>query len=306
MSPNWDTPSVAPLPLPLARYIYGHSAALDLALYKTTQAYGLDFNYLSADNGIGPVLDQYGEFARVESDLMAAYIEAAGASGSLVDVGANIGTICLPLAAAFADLRVLAVEANRHTAGVLSKNVEQNSLSNVEVVHAAVGARSGTIDFPTPPLDMAISYGRLGAHMAGRVPSEPVRLRMLDEIAPPDTKLVKIDVEGFEDQVLAGAGRVLNDLRPVWVVEANPSARHVTEAVMRRFLAAGYRLHGLLTPFVTGRAPRGAKLERWTLDLNFVARPAEHSNLWDLPAITDPEAPWIIDRKAYPYLARYA
>jgi FkbM family methyltransferase len=274
-------------------------------LYKSTDAYGLRFTYHASDTGIGPILAQYGEFSRVQLDLLNDYVAHAGRRGAFLDIGANIGAICAPLAAANPDLRVIAVEANAHTASVLAANAVNNGLANIEIVHAAAGRTSGLIDFPTLKPGMSASFGEVGMHMAGRLPTEKVRLCSLDEIAPADTRLVKIDVEGFEGEVLAGASHLINHVRPVWSIEANPQARAVTHAAMSTMLAADYRLFWLLTPFVSPAPYRDAAPARWTLDLNFMALPAGQPNLWDLPEIVDPGAPWVTERRAYRFLERY-
>src|SRR4051812_3701795 len=111
-------------------------------MLDSTRAYGLDFLFPLHDHVVGSALKFYGEFARPEVDLIGAYMNALQL-GSILDVGANIGSIALPLASRRPDWRVLAFEAHRGLAGVLSANVFGNGLSNVEVFHAAVGAQRG-------------------------------------------------------------------------------------------------------------------------------------------------------------------
>jgi FkbM family methyltransferase len=272
-------------------------------LFAQTEAYGLDFTYAEADSGIGPCLAEFGEFARVELDLIEVYMRDR--KGTFLDVGANIGAISLPIAARLPDCRIISVEANRRIAAILCANAVNNRLGNVDVITAALGRGSGLAKFPTPPLTTRLSYGELGKHLADTMPTEVVRLCALDDIAPDDTRLVKVDVEGAEETVLEGAGRVLREVRPVWVIEANPRTRAQTARVMRTLIEAQYRLFWLYTPFVLPKPARGAPRGPALIDLNFVALPPGAENVWDLPAIVDVNAAWPSSRQGFPYFANY-
>lgn len=274
-------------------------------MFTATNAYGLRFTTIAADTMIGRALAVHGEFARIELDLIEAYLQHLGGRGVYLDVGANIGTLSLPLARKFPQLRIVAIEANRNVANVLAANVVNNGLAGVEVIHAVAGSGPGIGQFPTPPLTTSFNYGNLGMHLLGRMPTEPVRITTLDETAPDDTLLVKLDVEGHEAEVLAGAQRVLQQVRPVWVAEANPNAREHTASVMQLFLEHGYRLFWLLTPFITPFPLRGPPRKFSMVDLNFVALPPGVDNIWDLPQFHSPADPWVTERAAYPYFARY-
>lgn len=61
----------------------------------TTEAYGLEFEVPVSDIGVGLCPREYGEFARPELDFI-----TASCGGDLLDVGANVGAICLPFASA--------------------------------------------------------------------------------------------------------------------------------------------------------------------------------------------------------------
>src|SRR5205823_6514575 len=88
-------------------------------------------------------------------------------------------------------------------ADIASRNIALNALRNVELVRKAVGARSGTVEI----------VGNSGGVLGNRRPGIPVlsaEMISLDEFFSdrvPD--LVKIDVEGYEYDVLKGASRCL-------------------------------------------------------------------------------------------------
>lgn len=163
-------------------------------MLETTSAYGLKLLVPAQDSGVGQSLRENGEFARIEVEL----IKELLGGGVLIDVGANIGSIALPAASA-ASL-VIALEANRGFANVLAANALNNSLWNVSVVHAAVGEIDRLARFPMMPLGAAGNLGTSGFHMTGKYPEEVVCMTTLDRIAPAETKVVKIDVEGMRDR----------------------------------------------------------------------------------------------------------
>lgn len=278
-------------------------------MIDVTRAYGLTFSIPANDVGISLLLRNSGEFARVESDLIIDYMRAAG-GGTYIDVGGNIGTIALPVAAASSDNRVIAVEAQRFLAMLLSANAVQNNLANMSVIHAAAGAEAGLVAFPqTDPAlrERQTNYGIIGLGVSGleSLPTENVRACTLDEIAPANTRFVKLDVEGFEAEVLAGADRLIDDIRPCWLIETNNRTSAAAHLCMRRLRAANYRLFWFYAPFVTPNAERETG-QSWLGDLNFLAVPVEiDRNPWSLTEI-EGEAPDLQVRKdCFQYLINY-
>jgi FkbM family methyltransferase len=136
-------------------------------------------------------------------------------TGTVVDVGANIGFIAVR--AGRTASRVIAIEPHPTRFRYLERNVALNGLSNVTCVNCAVGAAEGALALydvdPTlgpRPLDVSATPGRGKCH---RVP-----LRTLDSLVD-QADLVKIDVEGYETEVLRGASSLLTR-GPRLVIEA--------------------------------------------------------------------------------------
>jgi len=122
-----------------------------------------------------------------------------------VDVGANIGALAMHASALVGDTgRVVAVEAHPRTAGFLRANVELNRRSNVTVLNFAVGERNGTLRFTDVKSDE-----KNGVVESGGM---EVQVRTLDDLlggTPGPIRLLKLDVEGYELNVLRGGGAVL-------------------------------------------------------------------------------------------------
>lgn len=173
--------------------------------------------------------------------------------GSTVfDVGANVGYYALLAGRSVGpDGRVFAFEATPAVATRLAENVALNGLDNVTVVHSAVCDRSGEIEFRLHDDD---SEGNSMVNFAADWPTVRVPAVSLDEYAADHglerVDVVKVDVEGAEPLVLAGATRLLSAARPpVLIMESNPDALKAggsSPADLRARLAAfGYRCYGV-------------------------------------------------------------
>jgi FkbM family methyltransferase len=132
-----------------------------------------------------------------------------------VDVGAHVGLLSMQMAPDFQ--RVIAFEPSADNAECFKLNVEA---PNVTLYPVALGARMGAAAL------------RLGRNNTGdnRVevngpPDYPVgelskvRLHPLDMYELEDVDLIKIDVQGYEAEVLRGACDTINKNKPVLLIE---------------------------------------------------------------------------------------
>lgn len=137
-------------------------------------------------------------------------------SGDLfVDVGANIGVYAL-WASEVEGVDVVAFEPSSTTYGRVIENVRLNQLDHrVQVVRKAVGSRPGAVRLTTGQ----DAVNRIVGELEG---TEEVELTTLDaELDQRKPALVKIDVEGAELDVLAGARQSILRHRPALIVEVN-------------------------------------------------------------------------------------
>lgn len=141
-----------------------------------------------------------------------------------VDVGANIGAFTV-MAAGVAGARVLAFEASPDTFEMLARNIRLNGFDDrVKAVHAAAGRSEGTTQF-----SIGLGTENYVTNGAAAGNSVTVKMTTLDkELAgnPPD--LLKVDVEGFETEVFAGATSTLRNpkLKAIIVERDNLGARY--------------------------------------------------------------------------------
>lgn len=143
-----------------------------------------------------------------------------------IDVGANVGAYTV-LASGVAGARALSFEPCPGTFWYLARNVKLNDLeARTEPFNLALGAEEGLIHL-TEGLG---TENYVSAHPeAGR--TTPVRVTSLDKMLESrNPVLLKIDVEGFERQVLAGASRTLaNPALQAFVIERAGNANRYGE-----------------------------------------------------------------------------
>lgn len=225
------------------------------------EAYGFQFAFPAKDTVVGRCLRDFGEFGRIGMTLST----QMSRGGVFIDVGANVGAYSLPVSRSAS--RVISIEAHADIAAILLDNVATNHIKNIAVIHAAVGRAPGSTNFPTPPLNEERNFGATGANLHS-APRQRTPVITLDEVATPDTVLVKVDVEGAESDVLLGAERTLSAYRPAWLVEAN------SPDIVPTFREQSYRTYWFWDPFVTPLARTvwpGKRLG----DLSVLAIPAE-------------------------------
>lgn len=192
--------------------------------------------YNPLDRYLGRSLDVYGEFSEGEVELFRRLVRPGDV---VLDVGANIGAHTLPLARLAGPAgEVVAFEPQRVLFQTLCANMALNSVTNARCLPYAVGAAAGEIDAPRPDYARPGSFGSLA--VGGPGPAERVRVVTVDSLALDRCRLIKVDVEGYEEQVLRGAAGTLERLRPVLYVENDREER--SAALVRYVAGLGYEM----------------------------------------------------------------
>ena len=147
------------------------------------------------------------------------------------DVGANFGYYSLLVSRySGAKAAVYAFEPLRRNFEMLKQNRELNDYENISMFNVALSDKNGMTEF-VAPLDNNLGRGHL-ANECGELSEEKIVVETvtLDSFVARHgiTRLdaIKVDIEGAEMLFLRGAGRTLVDLRPLLIVECNPSALH--------------------------------------------------------------------------------
>ena len=179
------------------------------------------------DEAIGGVLARTGSY---EPHIVAVFDEILERGSVVIDGGANIGILTMRAADLVGETgRVIAVEALAYNVGLICISAALNGYAHVDVVHAALGERTGAVAMTVAGGSNAIMGGPLTELLkttdpAQLVAEEVVPVVKLDDIANQlgQVDLVKLDVEGAEALALRGASALLARHRPVMVLEYSP------------------------------------------------------------------------------------
>jgi FkbM family methyltransferase len=191
-----------------------------------------------------------------EPDL-ASYLRSRLQPGDVfIDVGANIGYDTLLAArcvgASNATGRVVAIEASPAVFARLSETLRDNgSPANVRAINMAAARTPGTLRIYAGPqhnvgLTTTVQRGSMPA--AGEVQALPLGdLLQADEFGR--ARVIKIDVEGGEDAVLAGMQACVDrlprdveiavELSPLWWSDRSKTA----SGVLRPFMERGFNVY---------------------------------------------------------------
>jgi FkbM family methyltransferase len=173
-----------------------------------------------------------------------------------VDIGAHIGTYSLAAATLYPGaLKVIAVEAHPLNAMTMMRQLALNGLQlDVELVSAAAGARSG--------LGKLWPYSTMGNFVSAERPADapednppltvpiiPVDMLFAEREDIADGRIfLKVDVEGYEPEVIAGAEALLASGRVAAVVfeksdfYATEERWSAFEGMIERFERHGYTI----------------------------------------------------------------
>ena len=197
------------------------------------------------DNGIASLAGP-DENARLLMRLLAG-------DGTLVDVGANIGTIAIPVSRSGAD--VVAVEMHPENCLRLSVAAVVNGLKNFSIIQAAASDYDGIIHFQGGEIGANVYAGK------GGIPAICMRLdMMLSHNVQKDVKplVIKIDVEGHELAVLRGSRQIISTLRPIVFFESielegsGSGGARLTKQFMKD---AGYELYLMRGKILSPKEP---------------------------------------------------
>lgn len=169
--------------------------------------------------------------------------------GTFVDVGAATGATTIPVAAKFgSSVSIVAFEPAIAARRLLTETLERNNLLGVVIIPKAVSSTSGTVTFAEYSFDETGAIPFLpekSAILAQNIDRSKARtyevpVTTLDEVDLPSKPpvVIKIDVEGFEIEVLKGASHFILKHRPFFSIDIHPlpSGGEMTEGGVREVL----------------------------------------------------------------------
>ncbi|MDB5805290.1 MAG: cobalt-precorrin-6Y C(15)-methyltransferase [Betaproteobacteria bacterium] len=201
---------------------------------------------------IGKCFELYGEYSEGEVALMRQFVRPGD---TVIDVGANIGDLVLPLARMVGEGgRVYAVESHSDVFNVLCANLALNGLSNVKPLNAFIAKSAESADTSSGWGEHAFVSEKWAAPFVA-----------LDSLNLPQCRLLKIDVDGKELDVLQSGADLLARCRPVLYFENDQA--EVSEALLGHVLDLGYDLYWHAPPVFSPANFLGNPVNHWAPDI---------------------------------------
>ena len=146
-----------------------------------------------------------------EEDSIRLIISSLPEKAGWLDIGANIGSICIPVCRLRPDVSAIAIEASPRVFGYLEKNVSMNHLENLRLVNKALSDSGGEqVSFFSP--EEKFGKGSMSSVFTSK--AEMTETITLDELVDQfniKPSFIKIDVEGYECQVFRGGKKLLSN-----------------------------------------------------------------------------------------------
>jgi FkbM family methyltransferase len=165
--------------------------------------------------------------------------------GVAIDIGANLGEWSVPLAEALGESgRLFCCEPNPPIAAALAMTLRINNFAAARVLTVGISAGDGSGRLIVDAKDTGqsrIGSGSEGIAVALRSVDSLVAEHRLDRL-----DFLKIDVEGHERQVFAGAGATLRRFRPAIVFESGHERANDRSAIAAMLADAGYETVAVL------------------------------------------------------------
>jgi FkbM family methyltransferase len=153
--------------------------------------------------------DWYGQADRLSFEMRFIRDHMIEPGDVVLDCGAHHGRSAILFSKWVGDKgKIVAFEPLPKNCDILGKNIALNEITNIVLERKAVGAHRGRIRIDGVS-DSTVIFSKQGLE---------VEVTCLDDYAHLNPAFVKVDVEGFEHQVLQGAQRVLSK-RPKLAVE---------------------------------------------------------------------------------------
>ena len=169
---------------------------------------------------------------------------------TVLDIGAHVGFFALHLGNVVGrNGHVYAFEPDLRPVEYLKASLAASEMNWVQIRPVAISAKEGSVPFFLSPV-FGWSTGVKNTHLTGLrkiiVPTIPLDLMVERGEIPDRIRLIKIDVEGFEMEVLRGMRMTLETDQPILIVEVNPRMLAYQESSpteLFQFLTSlGYRI----------------------------------------------------------------
>jgi len=231
---------------------------------------------------IGKCFELYGQYSEAEVAMMRGFIQDGG---TVIDVGANIGDLTLPVARMVGEKgSVFAIESHPDPFHVLCGNLALNGIRNTVPINAFVAAS-----------DQAQTESPVWGKFAYVSERWAPRFVALDSLELSACDLIKVDVDGNELEVFRSGEMQIERFRPVLYFEND--YRDKSPELLSFVMGLGYDVYWHLAPIFDPvnffNNPENHWAPRNICSLMMVAVPAERKlKMGDLRKVVDKNDWW--------------
>lgn len=171
-----------------------------------------------------PVFRLICEDGSFEPDIIDRLVTLAQPGTTVFDVGANIGLMAIPVLRACSGCRVVSFEPSPNSLPFLERTARESVYADRwQIRGSALAASPGELDFIIGGHDDALFDGFKSSSTIAGARTIKVAVSTLDAewhaLGRPQVSVVKIDVEGAEGEVLAGAHAMIAAQHPALLIE---------------------------------------------------------------------------------------
>ena len=168
----------------------------------------------------------------------------------ILDIGANVGLFTKAfMRAPKTPKSIIAIEPSLYVFSILLNITAK--MPSVRCCKVALSHKTATVDLKTPIKksgSLRVGLSHIGNADDQQVFVETVEAKRLDDVLIDEkvaqVDIVKLDVEGAEEQVIAGAPNLFYNVRPIWFVELvqgrTDNFSGSAEKIFLNFIEAGY------------------------------------------------------------------
>lgn len=185
--------------------------------------------FYGKDEYVGRSLYHYGEYNPDETEMI---LSLASKHELCLDIGANFGVIGQALEAN--GFEVISFEPQPDVYRVLLKNVRG------VCYNCGLGATSGVGKMPKIMTGDRANYGGQSIGSRSVLGTIDVAIETLDSFGYNDVGFIKIDVEGFEEQVLRGGRDTIARCKPIMYIEDDRAEK--SASLRAHIMSLGYKI----------------------------------------------------------------
>lgn len=215
---DWDVKGIRRLSVSLPKILLPNPKSVGKHVLKTIHGVKMMIDP-TIDKGVELSLFETGTYEKGTIQLLEKYLIPGS---SFLDIGANIGLMSVIASRCVGERGIVySVEANPNTVSILQTNIELNNCKNIELIPVALSDEQGTA-----LLFENWEVNRGGASLISQSDGQEaveVKMERLDDLFDENTTihLVKIDVEGFEPQVISGGVKLFQKQLPIFIIEVS-------------------------------------------------------------------------------------